>query len=506
MMTRRALLILICAGACGGDDTPDPADASLPDSAPLPPDANTGELLLSGEGLYSDPATKTVDPRAIYFEPTHVLWSDGAVKRRWVILPEGTDVTIDTSDLDHWHFPVGTKFFKEFSAPNGTLLETREIRRIGDSGDVEADFFVGAFVWNEAQTDAVLRLEGAEDILGTDHDAPSRDMCFRCHRGEPGMGLGFSAVQLSRDPLRPDDVTLPELIDRGLLSDPPPNGALYEVPGNAIERAALGYIHANCGHCHTPGGTGPQPHMKLFTADASLPATQVVTYVSNVNVDIVGWPGHPPQFTKRIVAGNSDASGLFYRIQQRDGDTPPPNDQMPPIATEFVHPEGVEMVRDWIDAMAVSPGCGNGIQEDGEACDDGNTVADDGCSPACSFEALDCAGGGSGILLCPGSVSGNTAIGAGGTINRVSCDPSVDLTGPEASYLFGLGMTGAYTLTLTSSDPNLTLYVLDDLCNTGNCSSFGDIVTVNLASSGDSALVFVDGVNGASGDYTITCM
>src|SRR5262249_48383395 len=35
-------------------------------------------------------------------------------------------------------------------------------------------------------------------------------------------------------------------------------------------------------------------------------------------------------------------------------------------------------------ACAVS--CGNGAIELGEACDDGNTVAGDGCSPACTVE------------------------------------------------------------------------------------------------------------------------
>ena len=58
------------------------------------------------------------------FTPTWRLWTDGAVKRRWVSLPPGG--TIDTSDPDRWVFPVGTRFFKEFAAPDGTLLEIFE--------------------------------------------------------------------------------------------------------------------------------------------------------------------------------------------------------------------------------------------------------------------------------------------------------------------------------------------------------------------------------------------
>src|SRR5699024_11837435 len=32
------------------------------------------------------------------------------------------------------------------------------------------------------------------------------------------------------------------------------------------------------------------------------------------------------------------------------------------------------------------PVCGNGIVEDGEACDDGNTTSGDGCSSSCELE------------------------------------------------------------------------------------------------------------------------
>lgn len=35
---------------------------------------------------------------------------------------------------------------------------------------------------------------------------------------------------------------------------------------------------------------------------------------------------------------------------------------------------------------AAAPRCGNGIREVGEACDDGNTTAGDGCSPICGTE------------------------------------------------------------------------------------------------------------------------
>src|SRR5512137_3035620 len=76
---------------------------------------------LADTGLYSDPATLTVDPRNLPFSPQYPLWSDGAAKRRWIRLPPGA--TIDASDPDEWDFPVGTRVWKEFTF--GRKVETR---------------------------------------------------------------------------------------------------------------------------------------------------------------------------------------------------------------------------------------------------------------------------------------------------------------------------------------------------------------------------------------------
>jgi hypothetical protein len=47
------------------------------------------------------------------FSPQYPLWADGATKLRWVSLPKGG--TIDAKDPDAWRFPVGTRFWKQFS-------------------------------------------------------------------------------------------------------------------------------------------------------------------------------------------------------------------------------------------------------------------------------------------------------------------------------------------------------------------------------------------------------
>src|SRR5690349_20362108 len=64
-----------------------------------------GPMLLSETGLYSDIATRTLAPGDAPFDVGFELWSDGAEKQRWLLLPEGT--AIDDSDVDRWSFPTG---------------------------------------------------------------------------------------------------------------------------------------------------------------------------------------------------------------------------------------------------------------------------------------------------------------------------------------------------------------------------------------------------------------
>ena len=128
-------------------------------------------------------------------------------------LPPGTQ--IDTSDMDHWVFPVGTKFFKEFSL-GGVLLETRLIERYGTGPE---DYWMGAFVWNADGTDAVFAPDGQNDINGTMHDAPKQKDCGLCHRGDVGpraRALGDPDVA-RHDPAR----ACPSSWRWGWLSHPP---------------------------------------------------------------------------------------------------------------------------------------------------------------------------------------------------------------------------------------------------------------------------------------------
>lgn len=324
---------------CGSD-----ASSSALPPPPLPP---------SPPGPYPRPAyallseTGFFEAGSVAFEPTYRLWSDAAEKRRWFRLPPGTQ--IDTTDMDHWVFPVGTKLWKEFSL-GGVLLETRLVERYGLGPD---DYWMGAFVWDAGQTDAVLAPDGQENIGGTPHDAPSQETCGACHRGDVGRVLGLSALQLSRAAdVTKVGPTITDLATSGLLTIPPPAAApVYAVPGDPLAAAALGYLHANCGHCHNDNGTAwPDTQMVLrsVTADHDL-ATDTV-YRSIVGRKVQYWRGGPSGIMNRVTPGDPTASAIVARMQVRGTD-----DAMPPIATEEVDAVGLATVSAWITALGAEP-------------------------------------------------------------------------------------------------------------------------------------------------------
>ena len=297
---------------------------------------------LSETGLYADIATKTVAPDLVAFTPTWRLWTDGAVKRRWVSLPPGA--TIDTSDPDRWVFPVGTRFFKEFAAPDGTLLETRLVERIAATGDPARDYWLGAFAWRDDDSDADFVPDGVPDTRSTAHDIPSADRCHTCHNGETGRILGFSEVQLAGEG---DGLRLADLVAGGRLSDPPAGWS--RGPVDPVRDAGIGYLHANCGHCHNPEGSArPDTDLDLRLRATDRDPTDAGAYRTAIghplfrfaSDTVVGW----------VVPGDPDRSGLLYRMSRRE-----PRVSMPPIGTENVDAEGVERVRAWIASLPPDP-------------------------------------------------------------------------------------------------------------------------------------------------------
>jgi hypothetical protein len=311
------------------------------------PAARKAPVTLQETGLYSDSATLQVDERHLAFSPQYPLWTDGAAKRRWISLPPGT--AIDGSDPDAWVFPVGTRLWKEFSF-GGRRVETRFIELQPDG-----QWLYAAYAWNAEGTEAQLVSErgrrGAYPLGGgRSHTIPGVSDCKACHQGGRSEVLGFSALQLSpdRDPgaLHGEaaGVDLAYLVEKGLIVGLP-KSLLENAPriaaASPTERAALGYLHGNCGHCHNP--QGPLQNVGLFlrhALDTSVPPAVASAVGKPVKKPA---PGQSPDAVLRIEPGRPERSALKQRISSRY-----PALQMPPLGTELTDKEAIALIERWI--------------------------------------------------------------------------------------------------------------------------------------------------------------
>lgn len=289
------------------------------------------------------------------YTPAFELWSDGATKRRFIALPAGTQ--IDTSDMDAWRFPVGTKLWKEFTR-DGVLVETRLLDKVGAADDAWA---AAAYVHDG--DDAVLSAEGVVDAKGTDHDVPAADRCMGCHAGRAGRVLGFSAVQLARANVvdadapnapRDGDLDLDALVAEDLLSDPPATAPV--LPGDDVTRRALGYTYANCSHCHNQTRPARLENLRCFDPKSELDFSLAVDDLATGDRERTSFfrtALDEASAGKPFARGDAQESFGLSLMGRRDerlaqgGEV----EQMPPLATERVDDDGVAALRALIESL-----------------------------------------------------------------------------------------------------------------------------------------------------------
>lgn len=353
--TGTLLLMLVLIG-CGDDDATIPdggtdagegTDSGIEDSGTDageldagvdsgPPGPPCAEAL----GLYVDSTCENVDADILAYSPRFWLWSDATDKERFIRFPEGA--VIDTRDRDAWVFPVGTKIWKTFSL-DGRRLETRVMEKTA-SGTGAFNWQFRTYRWSEDGTSVTEVVDGESNVLDTGHDIPSQAMCVQCHGpaggGSPDGVLGFGTIQLAHDDTETNLATLAalELVSETVTNE---EGA---IPGDADTVAALGYLHANCGHCHGANPVTAPRGLGLWIETGTETPAQTVAYQTAVRV-ASGWtaPTSPGTPLQRVAPGNPEGSALFLRMGLRAV-----GQQMPPIATEVVHTAGLEVIEEWI--------------------------------------------------------------------------------------------------------------------------------------------------------------
>jgi hypothetical protein len=339
-------------------------DAAMEAAAPVPcrpfaPPPSCSDLSdlperLECTGLYADMQRRELACGVRAYTPAYALWSDGLDKRRWVLLPPGE--TIDANDPDEWLFPVGTRFWKEFSRPGSDGREPLETRFLYKS---ERGWLYTTYVWSADRQTVIRQDDGIQNLMGSGHTVPSHEQCAECHRGRRDMVLGWDAFLLGAGA---EGVTRTELVRAGLV-----RGAqriALEVPGDEVERAALGYLHVNCGvSCHNQqqyerGEVSPLLLRLESDEAASVHTTAAVR---------TGINRRPTPAALLFMSSVPAPPGPYYDLRPLD----PARSlllarmslrgflrQMPRLGTNVVDERGAADVRRWIEHMTPERGYG----------------------------------------------------------------------------------------------------------------------------------------------------
>lgn len=299
--------------------------------------------------LYSDWASRTVDPSNKPYTPGVILWSDGADKQRWIYLPPGTK--IDTSDMDQWSFPVGTKVWKQFSF-GGHKVETRYFEKVGPAafdGGV-GEWRWGTYQWNADESEATEINNGADDAGPNGYSIPAHGDCNSCHNGgKRDRLLGVEAIGLGLPAATGE--TLAQLQTDNLLTVNPPSTTVAVPDDGKGSKDALAYLHMNCGvTCHNDNPnalcsiSGLEMRLSATDVFAGQAVTATKTYTTAVGVAPTifatefadaGW--------HRITSGDVAHSEIPVLDSHRGT-----GDQMPPLATHIPDDAGIGIVESWI--------------------------------------------------------------------------------------------------------------------------------------------------------------
>ena len=310
------------------------------------------------------------------------LFSDYAHKLRTIWMPKGTSARYDARDsLD---FPVGTIISKTFyyPLPAGGKWDGKSVARSSDPGALqggsldlsrvrlietrllvrrESGWDAIPYVWNEAQTEAVLKRAGdllslelvAEDGSreAANYQVPDQNQCASCHATDNKTRalhpIGPKARNLDRDfaYASGSENQLAHLARVGYLlgaptADKAPRGADWQAAARAsLEDRARAYLDINCGHCHSP--TGPAITSGMWLDHATVDRLKL----GFCKQPVAAGKGTGDRLFD-IAPGHARDSVLVFRMDSDD-----PSVMMPELGRSVVHREGVQLVSDWINAQ-----------------------------------------------------------------------------------------------------------------------------------------------------------
>ena len=292
----------------------------------------------------------------IPYQPASSLYTDYALKSRFVSLPKGTQAQLAGEELN---LPLGTILVKNFYYPTDFRKPDGERRIIETRLFIheESGWEAYPYLWNESQTDAVLKVVGAEKEVHFINQAgeeqvinylvPNKNQCKSCHNKNESLApLGVQTRHLNHDFAYKSGTEnqLAYWTKQGKLvgfegKAGHPALVNYEDLSQALNDRAMAYLDINCSHCHR--AEGPASTSGLFLTYGQQDPLKLGVFKTPVAAG-KGSGKH----TYDIVPGQADASILLHRMNSTEIGV-----AMPEIGRTTIHAEGVALIREWINQM-----------------------------------------------------------------------------------------------------------------------------------------------------------
>ncbi|MFZ4671495.1 MAG: hypothetical protein ACOYLT_05720 [Flavobacterium sp.] len=294
----------------------------------------------------------------IPYEPASGLFTDYALKKRFVWMPKNVKATYN-SDNKILEFPVGTVLIKNFYyntiQPNNTtkIIETRLMIRKSDR------WYFYEYLWNDEQTDASL-VSGIDfengssknlsfkkpnnEILNIDYRIPSETECYACHKiNEVRTPIGIKPQNINYNYSYSDGSKnqLQQLFEQGYLESYPTSiisTVDYHDTNQPLELRVRSYLDINCAHCHQDQGRCDYRALRFSFSETTNP--------SNMGICVTADEVLSQTLQKLISPGNFSKSILHYRIN-----TTQESQRMPLLGRTIKHDEGVALIEEWINSM-----------------------------------------------------------------------------------------------------------------------------------------------------------
>lgn len=320
---------------------------------------------LSATGAFSDLATLTPANGVIAFNVNSPLYSDNALKQRWIALPNNgapydASETVGFSAAGDWTYPAGTVLIKQFDlAIDDTNPSIR--RRIETRINVKTvsgEWYGVAYKWRADGSDADLLSSGdTEDVVIATAEGgirtqtwnfPSRNDCTSCHTPGSSQVLGPRTWQLNGSYSYPGTTTTGNQLqvwsDIGMfdqtLTSAQIAGFLKSVSIHdttaPLETRVRSYLDSNCAHCHRPGGVQARMDFRFTTP---LAQQSIINGPLNNTLGISG--------AYEVVPGSVWQSMMHVRLGSVD-----PSIQMPPLGRNTVDAAALTVIRQWINSLA----------------------------------------------------------------------------------------------------------------------------------------------------------